>query len=95
MRVGIHGESSFNHGDGGELDECLYAIHWFREEGGRSSPAPARRRLHLLTHDFKPGWDTYIEGEGHGLEEDPAFDQERAEDYDEPPSRRQGARAIC
>jgi protease I len=33
-------------------------------------------------HDFKPGWDTYIEGEGYGLEADLAFDQVRAEDYD-------------
>ncbi len=26
--------------------------------------APSRRRLHLVIHDFEPGWDTYIERQG-------------------------------
>ena len=70
-------------GDGGESYEALYAIHRFREEGWEAVvAAPTRRRLHLVMHDFKPGWDTYIEGDGYGLEADLAFDQVRAEDYD-------------
>jgi protease I len=70
-------------GDGGESYEALYAIHRFREEGWEAVvAAPTRRMLHLVMHDFKPGWDTYIEGEGYGLEADLAFDQVRAEDYD-------------
>jgi protease I len=70
-------------GDGGESYEALYAIHRFREEGWEAVvAAPTRRMLHLVMHDFKPGWDTYIEREGYGLEADLAFDQVRADDYD-------------
>jgi protease I len=32
-------------------------------------------------HDFKPGWDTYIERRGYGLEADLAFDDVRVQDY--------------
>jgi protease I len=32
-------------------------------------------------HDFTPGWDTYIERQGYGLEADVAFDQVKVEDY--------------
>jgi protease I len=35
--------------------------------------APSRRRLHLVMHDFKPGWDTYIERQGYGMEADLAI----------------------
>jgi protease I len=46
-------------GDGGESYEALYAIHRFREEGWEAVvAAPTRRMLHLVMHDFKPGWDT-------------------------------------
>jgi len=70
-------------GDGGESYEALYAVHRFREEGWEAVvAAPTRRRLHLVMHDFKPGWDTYIEREGYGLEADLAFDQVEIEDYD-------------
>ena len=44
--------------------------------------APSRRRLHLVMHDFQPGWDTYVERRGYGLEADLAFEQVRAEDYE-------------
>lgn len=30
--------------------------------------APSKRRLHLVMHDFEPGWDTYVERPGYGLE---------------------------
>ncbi len=69
-------------GDGGESYEALYAVHRFQEEGWEAVvAAPSRRRLHLVMHDFEPGWDTYIERQGYGMEADLAFDQVRVEDY--------------
>jgi protease I len=70
-------------GDGGESYEALYAVHRFQEAGW--SPvvaAPARRRLHLVMHDFEPGWDTYVERPGYGLEADLAFDDINVPDYE-------------
>lgn len=70
-------------GDGGESYEALYAVHRFAEEGWKAVvAAPARRRLNLVMHDFQPGWDTYIERPGYGLEAGLAFDEVRVEDYD-------------
>ena len=70
-------------GDGGESYEALYAIHRFREAGWEAVvAAPSRRRLHLVMHDFEPGWDTYIERQGYGLDADLAFDQVKVADYD-------------
>ncbi|HZT36916.1 MAG TPA: DJ-1/PfpI family protein [Bryobacteraceae bacterium] len=70
-------------GDGGESYEALYAVHRFREEGWQPVvAAPSRRRLHLVMHDFEPGWDTYIERPGYGVEADIAFDQVQVEDYE-------------
>lgn len=70
-------------GDGGESYETLYAVHRFQEEGWEPVvAAPSRRRLHLVMHDFEPGWDTYIERQGYGLEADLAFDQVSIESYD-------------
>lgn len=70
-------------GDGGESYEALYAVHRFREEGWKPVvAAPSRRRLHLVMHDFEPGWDTYIERQGYGLEADLAFDQVSIDNYD-------------
>jgi protease I len=69
-------------GDGGESYEALYAVHRFQEEGWEPVvAAPASRRLHLVMHDFKPGWDTYIERRGYGLEANLAFGEVRVEDY--------------
>lgn len=69
-------------GDGGESYEALYAVHRFQEEGWQTVvAAPSRRRLHLVMHDFEPGWDTYIERPGYGMESDLAFDEIRVEDY--------------
>jgi len=69
-------------GDGGESYEALYAVHRFEEEGWTPVvAAPSRRRLNLVMHDFKPGWDTYIERRGYGLEADVSFDHVRAEEY--------------
>lgn len=70
-------------GDGGESYEALYAVHRFQEEGWEPViAAPSRRRLHLVMHDFEPGWDTYIERPGYQLEADLAFDQVSVEEYD-------------
>ena len=70
-------------GDGGESYEALYAVHRFQEAGMRPVvAAPSRRRLHLVMHDFEPGWDTYIERTGYGLESDIAFDEVQTADYE-------------
>jgi protease I len=69
-------------GDGGESYEALYAVHRFQEEGWEAVvAAPSRRRLNLVMHDFEPGWDTYIERQGYGMEADLAFDQVNVENY--------------
>ena len=55
-------------GDAGESYEALYATHRMREAGYRPDvAAPSKRRLHLVIHDFEPGWDTYVERPGYGL----------------------------
>jgi protease I len=69
-------------GDAGESYECLYARHRLLEAG--LTPviaAPSKRRLHLVIHDFEPGWDTYIERQGYGAESDITFDEVKVEDY--------------
>lgn len=69
-------------GDGGESYEALYALHRFQEEGWEAVvAAPSRRRLHLVMHDFEPGWDTYVERSGYGLEADLAFDEVKVGEY--------------
>ncbi len=70
-------------GDGGESYESLYAIHRFREEGWEPVvAAPSKRRLHMVIHDFEPGWDTFIEREGYGLDADLTFAEVKVADYD-------------
>jgi protease I len=69
-------------GDGGESYEALYAVHRFQEEGWIPIiAAPSARRLNLVIHDFEPGWDTYIERHGYGLQADLEFDQVQVDDY--------------
>jgi protease I len=70
-------------GDGGESYETLYALHRFREEGWDPVlAAPSVRRLHLVMHDFEPGWDTYVERAGYGLTADIDFAQIDVRDYE-------------
>lgn len=70
-------------GDAGESYEALYAVHRFREAGDEAVvAAPSRRRLHMVMHDFEPGWDTYIERQGYGLDADVDFTQVDAASYD-------------
>jgi protease I len=70
-------------GDGGESYETLYAVHRFREAGYEACvAAPSKRRLHLVMHDFEPGWDTYKEAPGYGMESDLTFDEVVVNDYE-------------
>jgi protease I len=70
-------------GDGGECYETLYAMHRFREAGFEPRiAAPSRKRLHLVIHDFEPGWDTYVERPGYQVASDLAFTEVRVDDYD-------------
>ncbi|KPJ87995.1 MAG: glutamine amidotransferase [Spirochaetes bacterium DG_61] len=63
-------------GDGGEGYEAWYAYHRFKEEGyAPVVAAPSVRRLHLVLHDFEPGWDTYIERTGYGMQADVSIEQ--------------------
>jgi protease I len=69
-------------GDAGESYETLYAKHRLLEAGLTPRiAAPSRRRLHLVIHDFEPGWDTYVERPGYGAESDLTFDEVRIDDY--------------
>lgn len=70
-------------GDAGESYEALYAVHRFQEAGWQPVvAAPSKRRLHLVMHDFEPGWDTYVERPGYGLESDLTIAEAKAGDYD-------------
>jgi protease I len=69
-------------GDGGDSYEVLYAYHRFQE--ARWEPvvaAPSRRRLHLVIHDFEPGWETYVERQGYAVESDVAITAVAARDF--------------
>ncbi|HXG67915.1 MAG TPA: DJ-1/PfpI family protein [Blastocatellia bacterium] len=69
-------------GDGGESYETLYAYHRFLEaEYQPVIAAPSKRRLHLVIHDFEPGWDTYIERQGYQAESHLTFDDVQVADY--------------
>lgn len=70
-------------GDAGESYETLYAVHRFAEAGVDAVvAAPSARRLHLVMHDFEPGWDTYVERPGYGCEATLAIADARAENFD-------------
>jgi len=65
--------------------KALYAgssVSGGREDWRTAVAAPSVRRLHLVMHDFEPGWDTYVERPGYGLEADLSFDQINVDDYD-------------
>jgi protease I len=69
-------------GDGGDSYEVLYAYHRFLES--RWEPvvaAPSRRRLHMVIHDFEPGWDTFVERQGHSIEADRAITAVAAREF--------------
>ncbi len=69
-------------GDGGETYEVLYAKHRFMEAGYEPViAAPSKKRLHLVIHDFEPGWDTYKERPGYEVVADTTFDKVNVKDY--------------
>ncbi|MDQ3349367.1 MAG: DJ-1/PfpI family protein, partial [Acidobacteriota bacterium] len=70
-------------GDAGESYECLYARHRMLEAGlVPRIAAPSQRRLHLVIHDFEPGWDTYVERPGYGVDSELTFDAVRPAEYE-------------
>lgn len=70
-------------GDGGEGYEAWYAIHRLREAGHEAVvAAPSKRRLHMVMHDFEPGWDTYVERPGYGVNADIAVAEADATAFD-------------
>jgi len=70
-------------GDGGESFETWFAVQRFKEAGYEPRvAAPSKRRLHLVMHDFEPGWDTYKESPGYAIESDLTFDDVVAADYE-------------
>lgn len=70
-------------GDGGESFETWFAVQRFQEAGYVTRvAAPARKRLHLVMHDFEPGWDTYMERPGYAMESDLTFDEVVAAEYE-------------
>jgi protease I len=69
-------------GDAGESYETLYAVHRFAEaQIPYRLAAPSVRRLHLVMHDFEPGWDTYVERTGYGFSSDIAIEDANGNDY--------------
>jgi len=69
-------------GDGGDSFETLYAYQRFLE--ARWEPviaAPSRRRLNLMLHDREPGWSTYVERPGLGLDADVAITAVAAKEF--------------
>ena len=70
-------------GDGGESYETWFAVHRFQEAGYETKvAAPSKRRLHLVMHDFEPGWDTYKEGPGYVMESDLTFPDVKVAEYE-------------
>jgi protease I len=69
-------------GDGGESYETLYASHRLKEEGYLPVlAAPSKRSLHLVIHDFEPGWDTYVERIGYRMDADIALSEADHRNY--------------
>jgi protease I len=69
-------------GDGGDSYEALYAYHRFLE--ARWEPvvaAPLRRRLHMVLHDFEPGWQTYVDRQGYSVDADVAITAVAAREF--------------
>jgi protease I len=70
-------------GDGGESYESWFAVHRFQEAVYTTRvAAPSVKRMHLVMHDFEPGWDTYREAPGYGMNSDIAFKDVVVDDYE-------------
>ena len=69
-------------GDGGDSFEAMFALQRFQEAGWEPViAAPSRRRLHMVIHDNEPGWDTYVERQGHTVEAQVAITAVSARDF--------------
>jgi len=69
-------------GDGGDSYETLYAYHRFKEALWEPViAAPSRRQLHMVIHDYEPGWETYVERQGHCVDPDVAITAVSARDF--------------
>ena len=69
-------------GDGGDSYEAMYAYQRFLEAGWEPVvAAPSRRRLHMVLHEFEPGWETYVERPGHTIEADVAITAVAAREF--------------
>lgn len=70
-------------GDGGESFETWFAVQRFQEAGYETKvAAPSKKRLHLVMHDFEPGWDTYREAPGYAMQSDLTFDEVAPGEYE-------------
>jgi protease I len=70
-------------GDGGESFETWFAVQRFQEAGYETRvAAPSKKRLHLVMHDFEPGWDTYREAPGYAMTSDLTFDEVVVGEYE-------------
>ena len=69
-------------GDAGDSYEALYAYQRLLEAHWEPVvAAPSRRRLHMIFHDLEPGWETYVERQGHMIEADVAITAVSARDF--------------
>jgi protease I len=69
-------------GDAGDSYEALYAYHRFKEAYWEPVvAAQSRRRLHMIFHDTEPGWETYVERQGHSIEADVAITAVAAREF--------------
>jgi protease I len=69
-------------GDGGDSYEALYASQRFAE--ARWEPmiaAPSRRRLHTVSFDEEPGWETYMERPGFSIDANVAITAVAAKEF--------------
>jgi len=70
-------------GDAGEGYEVWYAYHRFQEAGYQPVIAANEARwLHLVMHDFEPGWDTYVERPGYQAKADISFAEVNVDQYE-------------
>jgi protease I len=70
-------------GDAGEGYEVWYAYHRFQEAGYQPIIAATEARwLHLVMHDFEPGWDTYVERQGYQAKADISFQEVIVDQYE-------------
>ena len=68
--------------DAGESLEIYYARHRFLEAGWTPVIAATKTKLlHGVTHDFEPGWSTYVERPGYLVQADLALKDVRVKDY--------------